>query len=313
MKRIVNVYNPTYKGKSAPGIGDYLRGCCFVYQVCKLLNIEFDMHFKEHPISKYLICDNQSNDHSDINYNNIDFYNDSNFYNDLNSNYSLIKNKKYANKFINYCNNNCNNGSKTIYVFTNSFPINNISNECCKSIQEKLEPTSELKEYIKESMYNLQISPKQYSVIHIRTGDKYLVDGNKLDIDFAKKIENMLLNIIVPGIKYLILSDNTELKTYLSKWPMFIIQNNNITHLGNINVSDEGVKNTLLDLFLIARAGSVISLSVYGWGSGFSEWTSKIFGVPFIKKSIYFDPTNPNEIVKNNFCMISTKNIKKYT
>ena len=303
MQRIVNVYNPTYKGVPTPGIGDYLRGCCFIYQVCKSLNIEFDMHFKGHPISKYLICDNQSKNHSDINYNDIDFYGEINKLS-LNLNYNLNSNFKYVNNFINYCNNTCNNSSKTKYIFDNSFPVKNVSNECYKTIRQKLEPTNEMKQYIRENMYNLQISPKQYSVIHIRTGDKYLVDGNSLDIKFAKKIENLLLDLIVPEMKYLILSDNKELKLYLSKWPMFIIQNKNITHLGNTNASDEGIKNTLLDLFLIARAGSVISLSVYSWGSGFSEWTSKIFNVPFIKKSIDFEPSKSNEIVKNNFNML---------
>ena len=63
-----------------------------------------------------------------------------------------------------------------------------------------------------------------------------------------------------------------------------LVNNNNIAHLGNTNATDEGIKNTLIDLFLIANSNSVISLSVYGWGSGFSEWTSKIFGIPFIKK-----------------------------
>jgi len=298
--KIVNVYNPIYKGVPTPGIGDYLRGCCFIYQVCKSQNIEFDMHFKGHPISKYLVCDTQQLEHSDINYNNIEYYGDYNKI-PLNLNYNFLNNKSYVNRFIDYCKTHCNNDSKTKYIFDNSFPINNITTECYKTIQNKLQPTEEMKQYIRKNMYNLKIVPKKYSVIHIRTGDKYLVDGNKLDLKFAKKIENKILSFIQPNMIYLILSDNKELKLYLSKWPMFIVQNNNIAHLGNSNSSDEAIKNTLLDLFLIARAGSVISLSVYGWGSGFSEWTSKIFGVPFIKQTINFEPGNPNEIVKSNF------------
>jgi hypothetical protein len=310
VNRIVNVYNPTYKGIPTPGIGDYLRGCCFVYQVCKSLNIDFDMHFKGHPISKYLVCDNQIEKHKDIDYDNIEFYSEHNN-TPLNVICNKVNNINYTNKFINYCNNNCNNLTKSTYIFNNSFPVNNVSYECYKTIREKLEPTNEMKQYIRQTMFNLKISPKKYNVIHIRTGDKYLVDGNKLDLIFAKKIESKLLRLIQPGIKYLILSDNKELKIYLSKWPMFIIQNNNIAHLGNTNASDEGVKNTLLDLFLIARSGGVISLSVYTWGSGFSEWTSRIFGVPFIKRPIDFEPSNPKEIVQNNFTMFSSKNIKK--
>ena len=46
LKRIINTYQLHYKdGGIPPGFGDYLKTCFFLLQLCKALNLEFDMNF----------------------------------------------------------------------------------------------------------------------------------------------------------------------------------------------------------------------------------------------------------------------------
>ena len=44
IKKIVNVYKPYYKKIPASGLGDFIRGSYFLYQYCKLLDIEFEVN-----------------------------------------------------------------------------------------------------------------------------------------------------------------------------------------------------------------------------------------------------------------------------
>jgi hypothetical protein len=36
LKKIINVYQPRYKNIVAQGLGDFLRGCFCLYQICKI-------------------------------------------------------------------------------------------------------------------------------------------------------------------------------------------------------------------------------------------------------------------------------------
>ena len=54
LKKIVNVYQTDYKNMKSPGLGDFLRGCFCLMQVCRLINVEFDIDISQHPLSKYI-------------------------------------------------------------------------------------------------------------------------------------------------------------------------------------------------------------------------------------------------------------------
>jgi hypothetical protein len=55
IKKIVMVYQLEFINKKSPGLGDFLRGCFFIRQLSKILNIEFDLDISNHPISNYII------------------------------------------------------------------------------------------------------------------------------------------------------------------------------------------------------------------------------------------------------------------
>ena len=49
LKKIINTYHLKLKNSNTPGFGDYLRGCFCLYQVSKILGLEFDMDLKNIP------------------------------------------------------------------------------------------------------------------------------------------------------------------------------------------------------------------------------------------------------------------------
>ena len=64
--------------------------------------------------------------------------------------------------------------------------------------------------------------------------------------------------------------------------PALIIGINEITHLGESKVqSDNSIINTLTDFFLISKSNNIYAMSPYEHGSGFSEYCSKIFNIPY--------------------------------
>ena len=79
-----------------------------------------------------------------------------------------------------------------------------------------------------------------------------------------------------------LLSDCNKLKSYLKhKYPQLIININEITHIARENnQSNNSIKNTLTDFFIMSNSNKIYAMSPYG-GTGFSEYCSKIFMIPY--------------------------------
>ena len=60
----------------------------------------------------------------------------------------------------------------------------------------------------------------------------------------------------------------------------------NMCHLGqDISPSEEAIRDTMLDFFLLSRASEIIGISPYGV-SGFSNECAKLFDIPFNRLDI---------------------------
>ena len=82
------------------------------------------------------------------------------------------------------------------------------------------------------------------------------------------------------------LQNNKQLRLYLIKifWKFYIdnININEITHLAiEHNQSNNSIKNTLTDFFIMSKSNKIYALSPYGHRTGFSEYCSKIFIIPY--------------------------------
>ena len=174
---------------------------------------------------------------------------------------------------------------ETFGFCSNAFePFNTYTQEGKHLINSKLQPNQLMNEYIDNTLNNLGLSKKMYRVIHIRTGDKYLVDGEKMNIQFINKIQNILKNIIIPGRRYLIISDSNCLKSHLNIFPNIYMLFKNINHLGGEALkshNSDGIMNTMLEYNLMSFSNQIISLSVYGHVSGFSKYCGILNNIPF--------------------------------
>lgn len=283
LKKITNIYQLKYKNGVAQGFGDYLNGCFFLFQLCLKNNISFEMNFKNHPISKYFINESNSIDQNEtIDYDNILYYN-------LDEN---IRKNKYLlyNTFITNINNI---NTQTYNLFCNLNPIYPIQEIGREIIKSKIIPNKEIENSVQSLLDNFNLKPYSYEIIHIRSGDKYLLSNQKLDFETFKKYVIFLKNNTNPNSSYILISDNNELKTKIKKsnifTNIFIDDLMSICHTGeNCIKTEESLKNTVVDFFTMSKSKNIISISLQSrGGTGFSRLCATIFNIPY--KSLLID------------------------
>jgi len=288
---IVQVYQYDYVNKKSPGLGDFLRGSFYLMQLSRILNVSFKMDISNHPISEFIINDGKR---LGINYKNIQFVVGMNrpeisyLINPPNNTYFDVN---FANKIIRELNKS---NAQIVGLFTNAFPIYyNFLDYGRNFIKSQLMPNKKMTDYVNNAFTNLNLKPNTYAVIHIRTGDEYLSTDRKKSPPCTNQIINIINKIKNPAKKYLILSDNNALKLILKRIPNFYVYMHNIEHLGgeiNYNKSSDGIKNTLLEFYLMTYSNSILSLSIYDHISGFSRYCSEVYNIPFRNIQIKKNP-----------------------
>lgn len=290
LTKIVNVYQKQSQNTMIIGIGDYLRGCFCLVQICKKIGLEFDMYLGNHPLAAFLnISEEKSLAYCDKTQHLEDF-------GDMNHiciNYCTYTNDSYNfyNKVITQLNSYYK--SDTFFVLCNSFPIwKNIGPIGRQIVQSKILPNEQMKYYINNTLLKIGLVKNKFGLFHIRTGDKYLKDGASLSLILARKVEFILRQNMNTSLKYLVISDNNQLKMYLKqKIPNLYIYILPITHLGESNNQTyKTLRNTMLDFFIMSCSNSILSVSPHNWGSGFSEWCSVMYNIPY--KRIIVTPFN---------------------
>jgi hypothetical protein len=258
--KIVNVYQLKYKGYEGKvdGLGDFIKGSIYLLCLCDRSGFDFDLNISNHPISKFI-----NNDSNLI---------DINLARRWNYDESFIKSLKSL-KSRSVC-----------YTYaTRAFMDDTVTSQQLERIKNMFLPSTELNSDINAIINQLNL-PSDYNVIHIRTGDVYLIDGKTLSMTSTVLIERKILKYTDNAKKYLILSDNKDIKQYLKKHDNFYANDNTASHLGRIRSDDIDIgKDSLIDFFLMTRATSILTFSVYSWGSGFSECASKLYNVPLRK------------------------------
>jgi hypothetical protein len=292
VKKIVNVYQLAFTNKKSPGFGDFLRGSFFLMQLAKILNLEFEIDISNHPISKFVINNGLN---PKIKYNNIEFKYGMNrpspdkLLYTLNPPNDMFFEIDFINQIISELNKS---NTECFPLFSNAFPMYyNFKDEGREYIKSQLLPNEMMVKYIDDTFDQLKLEKNAYAVLHLRTGDQYLSKNEVIDRNFINKINKHIDGMIVPGKKYLILSDNTILKTYLANRPNFYVLLNKIEHLGgeisikgqenDVIKDNDAVKNTMLEFYLMSFSNSILSMSTYDHISGFSKYCAEIFNIPF--------------------------------
>jgi len=289
IKKIVIVYQLEFIQQKSPGLGDFLRGCFFIRQLSKVLNIDFDLDISNHPISNYIINNGKN---ESIDYNNINWIYGINRPDPgvLNLLDNPPNNRYFDTNFINQIITEMNKtGTHVFPLFTNSFPIfYNFTDEGREFMKSRLLPNDIMSKYIDDSLHKLSLNKKGYGVIHIRTGDNSITNKT-VEVSIINKIKNIIHKIINPNKNYLIISDNNCVKIIFNNINNCHYNFTKIEHLGgehNTNKNMEGIKNTLLDFYLMSYSNSILSMSIYGHISGFSKYCSEIYNIPFVNIKI---------------------------
>ena len=297
-----------FYNEASGGIGDFLRGSCYLYSLLENEDCNLHLDFSKHDLGAYLSSP------SSFKFSASKILDTEKINKSKTSGENYILNIK--NNIINVLENS---RSKKIFLFTNysdfidhSYKMSRLvlTKSCQSFMKNNLIFSTEV-----EQEFARQVNKnEEYIVMHFRLGDsKMLNERNLPSHDINTKDYNVsmrrLLNVIEHTIqierkKVMLLSDSNDFKKYamskISKQNKKYLQclHNNSQHSSNNPGSLSKLKNlnkknkkqnmfyVALDMKLISRASKSFSYSVYPWGSGFVFWTSKIFNVPIITNQI---------------------------
>ena len=309
----------SYYDESSSGVGDFLRGCCYLHTLFSDRGLDnFEIDFKHHQIGHFIksqcgykykrknIFDTEKyfKEHS----NTLNYFD--NMKNNLNVSLSVSTKKSWG--FF----------KKKIHIFSN------YSDFIFKNPEDKLKHviSDNTKKFMKSNIIFdktvddkfQELATKEYDVIHFRLGDYQILKDNKIkiqddhdnninttkfDISYDRCLDLVVKSIIDAEKHVVLLSDSNSLKDYVVKniperyASKLIVLHYNSFHcssnpgfLDNIITDKKDKKNKMfyvaLDMKICTQAQKIVSYSVYPWGSGFTFWLSRIYDIPIFSKVI---------------------------
>jgi hypothetical protein len=293
IKTITNVYQSKYNNNTmnSAGLGDFIRGCYFLIEFCEKYKFEAKIIFNN-CISNFLLTNNNHEKNNTI-LSKIHFFKNNNYNSPIfQENIILYPNLNLHNiitDFIDYlCKTNVYENNS--FIYSSSYPLNqNVSEKSKEYIRTILKPNNTLLNSLQECLNQLELECNNFSVFHIRSGDKYLKDNSKIfSTNYIEELKKNIQSYIEKDEKYLLIADNNEIKILLKKYfPNMKILLKEITHLGEgVLLEEEKVKNTLIDFYMLSFSKKIFSFTCYDHGSGFSYWCAITYNIPHIAKLI---------------------------
>ena len=300
LNKVINCYY----NKSSSGIGDFLRGCCHLFNILNEQNINFEMSFKNHDLSKYLrtkcSVDVNLDDIYDTEKDNKENCNENNYFDNMEANLLKVLNsdKEEMTIFSNYSNH--------IVNIENYF----LPDDCKQFMKDNLIFSDE----IDQEFANLDL--KDYIVAHFRLGDReccqhiakselsrYNLNTALFDIHYEKLAGKIVTAYLENKKTVVVMSDSNKFKEYIKKnivdrtdYDIRIIHeksqhtSDNPGFIEALNIDREIKQSNMyyvaLDMKIISKTDQVQSYSVYPWGSGFSFWLARIFDIPISQNSV---------------------------
>lgn len=299
-KKVTNCYYD----ESSCGIGDFIRGSCYLFETLNPHGIDFRINFSGHGIGKYVKSQN----------NNLiskEFIIDTEKVNKelcISSNY--LDNIKF--NIIKALNDN---GEKDILLFSNySELLENISSKNLKltdKCQQFIRSNIIYEQSVLDACQSFLISNSinEYIIMHFRIGDYAILKDQILDeleenintkkysVNFKSILNQIQNKCSDTKTNIVVMSDSNELKEYITK-------NMSNEFLGKVHIShsksqhssnnpgnikklslntkekDSNMFFVALDMAIISQSKEVHSYSVYPWGSGFCVWLAKAYNIP---------------------------------
>lgn len=257
----------------SPGFGDWLRGTVTLWNYCQQYGFELYIDKEIHPIFSHLaenerlIVDDQVDREVEEcftpnTFETIDFMLRTLF--EKKQTFATLTNGIYSSIINEY--------------------YGPISSECKEWLKDILTPNLEFKNYIQTIYTSLNINlDKPYRVIHLRLGDNYLHQNN-FDYDYFQHINNRIQHTLYTEseYQYVLLCDTSSFGIELKKQnPQLCYWDNKKIHTGEIqyDINQIGVKDTLVDFFIMTKAIHIMSM----FDSGFSKMISNIYDITYYR------------------------------
>jgi len=246
------------------GFGDKLRGAIYLYQHCKKNNLNFKIDGTNDICSKFLK-------------------------NIVSPDYDTIKNKELTNliniegdaimKDLFILNN-------TIYVYSNTWPIDELNADDKLFGRFICEPTDELKTELKAKLEKI---PEKFGIQHFRFNDVvFKEDVTSVNPTFQKYFS--LLSQTIQPTDILFTNSNNFKKYAKDHFHIKTIDCDGefckVQHIGE-STDHESVKNSFIEFCILTKAKYIKSYSCYEWPSGFVYWPAKIYDIPI--ETTYID------------------------
>lgn len=254
-------HNAHIHRETAWGVGDLLRGAYGMFLLSKSMGFRLIVDFSLHPIREFLQV--TEHEHSVL----VHEKRDSVPYVE-----ALWDISKVA-QFIEH------DDSDVLLIFSTfgtAVYDNHVTHpELQDFIRTVLTPTKEFQEYINANLEKLPTGP--YSILHYRLGDDELVHNSEQKHTNKLYTSHVLTNKLDTDILF---SDSYSLKNAVRCQDCNVLMfNEPICHIGYSTDKSE-VRQTLFELFVLMKASSVRSYSVYGWTSGFVKAICTVYNIP---------------------------------
>jgi hypothetical protein len=285
LKKVVNVYQTQFIDFKASGLGDYLRGSFMMLQLLRTLekytgvHVDFDMDLRNHPMSRFLICDQELERP-------VDYTKLGNFHID-----SLLVNQDENDIAYQHI-------VREVIRYFNKIKQPNFFAFCCKDIvfteildsekaliRSRIQPTAEMETYITDSLTRLGVTGP-YTTIHVRLDDAvcfpHAVGSSQATLN-TTLMEDLVASVrskIDQSKTYVLVSSSTAVKDALTGGNILSLPTA-ICHIGqNQEPTDEQLKDTLLDFYLMSRSVEILAFTTYE-RTGFSLECANIYGIPY--------------------------------
>jgi len=271
MKTIVNVYKDHGLWKyPPPGIGDYLRGCCYLHYKSRMVKspgFVARANLDLSPASRFL--DYESVHHPG-------------------ERQDLIDAKEYfeperdgdvdqtINDFLR-------SDRETLYLSTNR-SWRGVDDEPDRAALDHTAKILNFSPAFGNTVYQKTCHISHpYMLLHIRDSDRSKSkrwmswDAWRFRLRVAALIRKKIHGHTSANQAIVCVSNNEPLRDHLCQKHGYINLQTEVQNTGHKGILSEG---ELLDMALMKSAASLTALSYFGWNSGFSVWVTRLFGVP---------------------------------
>jgi hypothetical protein len=280
VKKIVNVFQPYYKNKKGCGLGDFIKGCYFLYQYCKIANKGCEINMRYHLISSMV----------DIEYPEIPLHqqhaiemcDNKNFHPNVFDKQNIIHYISTIESIHSYLS-RCTIEHQTMYVYLTCYPLFTIEDDARTFIKYSFEPSYLIDHMVSSMLESHQLETRTYHLIQIRCGDSCLIHHDTLHQSSISRLVSAIKRHMESQKTYILIADSDALKkTMVSYLPDLIIHDYAIAHTGEgVGQQSAGLVGTTIDYILLSGALSIYSISTYEHGSSFSKWCAETYRIPY--------------------------------